>query len=64
MTELVRVYGENMPRMRFVGRKYGADDAAGGGYGHKWGEWFELGRWRRSFPVSGLDSRTTAHISA
>ena len=43
MTELVRVYGEDMPRMRFVGRRYGEGDAVGGGYGHKWGEWFGLG---------------------
>ena len=43
MAELVRVYGQNVPAMRFIGRKYGEKDAMGGGYGHIWGEWFEKG---------------------
>jgi len=41
MVELVKVYGQDTPEMRFVGRKYGqADMAPGGGYGNIWGEWF------------------------
>ena len=43
MAELVKVYGQNVPAMRFIGRKYGEKDAMGGGYGHIWGEWFEKG---------------------
>ena len=44
MVELVKVYGQDTPDMRFVGRKYGAADMApGGGYGNVWGEWFSKG---------------------
>lgn len=40
MAEVTRVYQQNMPSVRFVGRKY---SAAAGGYGDLWGEWFERG---------------------
>lgn len=44
MVKLVKVYGQDTPKMRFVGRKYGESDMAqGGGYGHIWGEWFGKG---------------------
>lgn len=42
MVELVKVYGQDTPKMRFIGRKYGESDMAqGGGYGNIWAEWFE-----------------------
>lgn len=40
MVELVRVYRQDTPRMRFIGRKYGESDRSACGYGHLWGEWF------------------------
>ena len=43
MAELVKVYGQNIPAMRFIGRKYGEKDVMRGGYGHIWGEWFGKG---------------------
>jgi len=43
VVELVKVYGQDAPRMRFVGRKYGEADMKWGGYGHIWGEWFSKG---------------------
>ena len=44
MTELLKVYGQDMPPLRFDGKKYGEADAdRGGGYGSKWGEGFDRG---------------------
>jgi len=43
MAGLVKVYGQDVPAMRFIGKKYGEKDAEGGGYGHIWGEWFGKG---------------------
>lgn len=34
MAELVKVYGQDAPKMRFVGRKYVEADMKWSGYGH------------------------------
>ena len=44
MTKLKKVYALEMPKVRFIGRKYGeGDQAECGGYGNKWNEWFSGG---------------------
>lgn len=44
MAEIIKVYKEHLPAMRFIGKRYtNADRGKDGGYGYKWGEWFENG---------------------
>ncbi len=44
---ITRVYRQNLPARRFIGKKYGDEDRVGGGFGSKWGEfwandWFDV----------------------
>ena len=41
-SEITRVYKEHLPSLRFIGKRYTNADRIGG-FGHKWGEWFENG---------------------
>ncbi|MFV0362716.1 MAG: hypothetical protein ACK5LL_06465 [Suipraeoptans sp.] len=44
MPEIINVYKEYLPQLRFVGKCYtNADRCSEGGYGHQWGEWFQKG---------------------
>ena len=43
MAEIIKTYSENLPALRFIGKKYSDDDRAYGTFGAKWGEWFEKG---------------------
>lgn len=40
--EIIKVYKEHFPSLRFIGKCYTNADRVGG-FGHKWGEWFENG---------------------
>ncbi|NLK27212.1 MAG: GyrI-like domain-containing protein [Clostridiales bacterium] len=40
--EIIKVYKEHLPSLRFIGKRYTNADRVGG-FGHKWGEWFEKG---------------------
>ena len=42
MGEIVRVYRERLPSLRFIGKRYTNAERANG-FGHKWGEWFQNG---------------------
>jgi len=41
MIKITKVYKQSMPATRFIGKKYGDEDRVDGGFGVKWGEWFE-----------------------
>jgi hypothetical protein len=41
MAEIIKVYKEHLPALRFIGKRYTDNDRVHGGYGHKWGEWFQ-----------------------
>lgn len=41
--EIIKIYKEHLPRLRFVGKRYAEADRKGGGYAHKWAEWFANG---------------------
>ncbi len=43
MPEIIKAYRQSLPPLRFVGKRYGDEDRVNGGFGHKWGEWFEKG---------------------
>lgn len=40
--EIIKVYKEHLPSLRFIGKCYTNDDRVGG-FGHKWSEWFGHG---------------------
>lgn len=40
MAEIIKVYRQSAPGMRFIGKKYGDSDRVFGDFGAKWGEWF------------------------
>lgn len=40
MAEIIKTYKQNIPAMRFIGKKYGNNDRVNGGFGEKWHEWF------------------------
>jgi len=42
MAEIIKVYRESLPPLRFIGKCYTIVDRKEG-YGHKWGEWFQNG---------------------
>jgi len=43
MVEITKVYKQNIPATRFIGKKYSDADRVNGGFGAKWGEWFQNG---------------------
>jgi len=43
MAEIIKVYQEALPPVRFIGKRYTNADRINGGYGHLWGEWFANG---------------------
>lgn len=47
MYDIVRTYKQAIPAMRFIGIKYGDEDRINGGFGSKWGEWFETDRFNK-----------------
>ncbi|MEA4832899.1 MAG: hypothetical protein VB118_09845 [Oscillospiraceae bacterium] len=43
MAEIIKCYTQKIPATRFIGKKYGDSDRVNGGFGNKWGEWFQNG---------------------
>lgn len=41
MADLIKSYRQEVPALRFIGKKYGDADRVGGGFGKQWGEFFE-----------------------
>ncbi|MGN6714677.1 hypothetical protein [Anaerocolumna jejuensis] len=42
MAEIIKVYKEHLPAVRFIGKRYtNTDRCKDGGFGYKWEEWFE-----------------------
>jgi len=41
MAEIINVCNEYLPSVRLIGKRYTSADGADGGFGHKWGEWFQ-----------------------
>ena len=43
MPEIIKAYRQEVPALRFIGKRYGDADRVDGGFGKQWGEWFENG---------------------
>ena len=41
MAEIIKVYKEHLPALRFIGKCYTNADRVNGGFGNKWNEWFQ-----------------------
>lgn len=41
MAEIIKVYKQNVEKLRFIGKKYGNKDRVNGNFGAKWDEWFK-----------------------
>lgn len=55
MYEIMKAYIQLIPEVRFVGVKYGDEDRVDGGFGSKWGEWFENNRFEKLESLSKDD---------
>jgi predicted transcriptional regulator YdeE len=42
-TEIVKMYKQDVPALRFIGKKYGDNDRIDGMFGKHWGDWFQNG---------------------
>lgn len=43
MSEIIKLYRQSLPAMKFVGRCYGESDKENGTFGNIWDEWFRNG---------------------
>ena len=41
--EITKVYKQDVPTLRFIGKKYGDNDRVDGMFGKQWGDWFKNG---------------------
>jgi len=41
--EIIKVYKQDIPAVRFIGKKYGNNDRVDGMFGKHWGDWFQNG---------------------
>lgn len=41
MAEIIKVYREHLPPVRFIGKRYTNADRLNGNFGHKWREWYQ-----------------------
>ena len=41
--EITKVYTQDVPALRFIGKKYGNNDRVNGMFGKLWGDWFQNG---------------------
>ena len=45
--KVIKTYRQSVPATRFIGKMYGDEDRVNGGFGKRWGEWFENGWFKR-----------------
>ena len=43
MADIIKVYKQSIPALRFIGKKYGDNDRVNGMFGSKWNEWWQNG---------------------
>ncbi len=43
MMKIIRTYTQQVPALRFIGKKYGDGDRVNGGFGQQWGQAFAPG---------------------
>jgi len=53
--EIIRVYAEDMPASRFIGKKYFLEDQVEGTFGQQWGQWHTHGWFDEIFKQTDKD---------
>lgn len=43
MYEIIKIYTQNIPEMRYIGKKYSDTDRVNSSFGSQWDKWFEKG---------------------
>ena len=56
--EIIRTYIQEVPALRFIGKKYGDNDRINGNYGKYWGDWHSNGWFDEIINHSGKDIKT------
>jgi predicted transcriptional regulator YdeE len=65
MVEIVKVYKESLPNLRLIGKRYTDNDrGVDGGYGNKWGEWFEKGYFSQLEELGSLPENEGAYVGS
>ncbi len=59
MYEIIKVYDQPIPAVRFIGIKYGDEDRVGGSFGKHWGDWFENNRFQKLEELVNEELRNT-----
>lgn len=63
MVEIIKVYKESFPSLRLIGKRYSNSDRDGyGGFGSKWGEWFEKGCFKPLEELGSLPQNDGAYL--
>lgn len=62
MAEIIKVYKENQPATRFIGKCYTDSDRINGSFGHKWGEWFQNGWFDDLEKLGKVENIENGHI--
>ncbi|MDD2481725.1 MAG: GyrI-like domain-containing protein [Lutispora sp.] len=63
MVEIIKVYRESLPSLRLIGKRYtDRDRDVNGGFGNKWGEWFEKGYFRALEELGSLPENGDAYL--
>ena len=63
MVEIIKVYRESLPSLRLIGKRYtNRDRDVNGGFGNKWGEWFEKGYFRTLEELGSLPENGDAYL--
>jgi hypothetical protein len=63
MVEIIKVYREKLPELRLIGKRYTDNDrGTDGGYGWKWGEWFEKGYFKTLEGLGSLPENGDAYL--
>lgn len=63
MVEIIKAYRESLPSLRLIGKRYMDEDRdANGGFGAKWGEWFEKGYFKTLEELGSLPENGDAYL--
>ncbi len=54
MAEIIKAYRQELPALRFIGKKYGDSDRIDGMFSAKWGEFFQKGWFQELEKRSGV----------
>ena len=63
MVEIIKVYRESFPSLRLIGKRYmNKDRDVNGGFGAKWGEWFEKNYFETLEELGSLPENGDAYL--